>query len=424
MDHLAWRWAVVASSSDQHLFDGFAVSEKSELQLLFSKLAVMNESRLCEGAECYLNIEGILKDHTSWAPSGHVICREQYPIHILLKHTKESSDYHSSVLSIDNLKTKESAESIEIRSNDNSFDLTISKITGCIRLLKYNSRPVIGGNGFKTSYTRATTDNDRGGMELVLEHMMIPWLQNLYFFVHGTQDFSHYMHWKHYGLTQENPPNNVCTNTIVDKSDKARVVVTCNGEVVSTNGTVIMTQSISYVISPDGTIRLDVDMKPTGRLRSIPSLPRVGLSMEVAQDLEQIQYFGRGPHENYPDRKSSAQYGVWSTTPSEMGYNYIVPSENGSRSDCRWVSFRTRRCDAGLLVVAEGKDSFGCSALHHTAMEQEHATHTHNLDVRQDGHHPIHVNIDHQLMGVGGDVSWFPCVYPQFLVKPRPYKYS
>ena len=85
-----------------------------------------------------------------------------------------------------------------------------------------------------------------------------------------------------------------------------------------------------------------------------------------------------------------------------MGYSYIVPSENGSRSDCKWISFDSD--DGGIVVVADACNSFSCSALLHSAEELHHAQHTCDLDPRKNGVHPIHVNIDHQLLGVGGDV--------------------
>ena len=422
LDHLVWKWSIKSSTSDQPLFGGFAVPENSCLQLLLTTLSAVNAGKLHNGAKYFLNIEGILKEPTLWAPSGHVVCCEQFPVHIPMGHSAQS-DVRNEINSFGLLQTKDLADSVVILSGDRSFEVSISKHTGSISALKYNSQNVLGGHGLETSYTRATTDNDRGGMELVLEHMMVPWLQSLYFFAHGTKDFSHYMHWKHYGLTQEKPPKVVCTSTKVEKLYDT-IVVLCDCNVITENGAVIISQKLSYSIHTDGTIRVCADVSPTHRLTRIPSLPRVGLSFDVDQDLERIQYFGRGPHENYPDRKSGAHFGVWNTKPSEMGYNYIVPSENGNRTDCDWISFRNKNDGAGLLVVSGEKDLFNCSALQHTSMELENATHTSDLDIREDGRHPIQVHIDHQLMGVGGDVSWFPCVYPPFLVKAESYKYS
>lgn len=120
--------------------------------------------------------------------------------------------------------------------------------------------------------------------------------------------------------------------------------------------------------------------------------------------------------------------GVNKTSPEDMGYDYIVPGENGSRSDCQWTTFRSDKDGDGIRVTGlanTAKKGTGCSsyysfsALLHSSGELHAATHTCDLKSRRNGDAPIHVNLDHDLMGVGGDVSWFPVVYDEFLVKPR-----
>lgn len=123
--------------------------------------------------------------------------------------------------------------------------------------------------------------------------------------------------------------------------------------------------------------------------------------------LYNIQYFGRGPGENYPDRKSGSEMGVYNTTPTDMAYyKYIVPGENGSRSDCEHCVFRSDEGD-GFAVVQRKPDgnlsTFSCSALLHSITELHEASHTCDLEPRENGKHPIYVNIDHKMMGVGGD---------------------
>ena len=104
--------------------------------------------------------------------------------------------------------------------------------------------------------------------------------------------------------------------------------------------------------------------------------------------------------------------GIWETSPSVMGFEYIVPQENGSRSDCEWVGFHPR-CPAdssedgiGMLVVAEPGSNFSFSALLHSQEELHHASHLCDLDQREDGCDPVYVTIDHKLMGLGGDVRY------------------
>jgi beta-galactosidase len=185
-----------------------------------------------------------------------------------------------------------------------------------------------------------------------------------------------------------------------EQDDQIKIEASC---VIQTNQKrITLEQTTNYGIFRDGRILVSNRIRPKDSIRNITTLPRIGLSFQLNPAFHKIQHFGRGPHENYPDRKSGSQIGLWKTSPSEMGFNYIVPSENGSRSDCKWISFDSG--DGGMVVVADFDSSFSCSALLHSADELHHALHTCDLDVRENAMHPIHVNIDHKLLGVGGDV--------------------
>jgi Beta galactosidase small chain len=147
------------------------------------------------------------------------------------------------------------------------------------------------------------------------------------------------------------------------------------------------------------------------------------MKLVVNESFYKIQYDGRGPNENYPDRKSGSHFGLYNTTPSKMSYlEYVVPTENGNRSDCRFISFRDKNGE-GFCLMTSDKDgissTFDCSAQLHSIEELHRATHTADLEPRNDGMCPIHVNIDHALMGLGGDKSWYPLVYPEFLVTAK-----
>ena len=89
-----------------------------------------------------------------------------------------------------------------------------------------------------------------------------------------------------------------------------------------------------------------------------------------------------------------------------MGYDYIVPSENGNRSDVEWIAFRPTDGGGktGMMLLADPGSNFCFSTLLYSANEIHDALHTCDLEPRKNGVHPIHVNIDHRIMGVGGDV--------------------
>ena len=168
-------------------------------------------------------------------------------------------------------------------------------------------------------------------------------------------------------------------------------------------------QNIHYMVYSDGRIHMKNHVIPRTSIHKIPSLPRVGLSLKLDSSLFNVQYYGRGPHENYPDRKAGSEMGVWSTTTKENDFQYIVPGENGSKSDCQWVAFRVR-IGNGICVVSSSEQNGGApaevsfSASLYSQEEFHFATLTCNLPIRAKGDFPVHVNIDHKMMGVGGDV--------------------
>ena len=147
-----------------------------------------------------------------------------------------------------------------------------------------------------------------------------------------------------------------------------------------------------------------------------PSLPRIGLQLILPEGFENVMWYGRGPHENYWDRKEGAQIGVYSMTVDDLYVPYIKPQENGNRTDVRWVSF-TNSSGIGLLFV--GMPLMEFSAHHYTTEDFEKAKHTHELKRRKD----ITLNIDYRQSGLGGG-SCGPDTLPKYLVKPKHTHFS
>lgn len=177
---------------------------------------------------------------------------------------------------------------------------------------------------------------------------------------------------------------------------------------------------ITYIVFANGKVKISYKVSPTDIIKNIQSLPRVGLKCSINSALTKISYLGRGPFENYPDRKSESDMGRWITSPSKMHVDYIVPGENGNRSDCKWISFEDES-GPGLRIEADlsVSNSLSFSAQLYSPKELEIADHTTDLPERIEGLDPIHMNIDHAIMGVAGDNSWSPCVYPEYEVKGK-----
>jgi beta-galactosidase len=145
------------------------------------------------------------------------------------------------------------------------------------------------------------------------------------------------------------------------------------------------------------------------------------MRMFLKGEFDKIQWFGRGPHESYWDRKSGARVGLWTGTVWDQYHPYIRPQENGNRTDVRWLSL-TNAEGHGLLVVGDPTLDFSA---HHFLPEdfdpgpQKRQRHTIDLERRD----LVTLNLDYRQMGVGGDTSWGARPHPQYTLPAREYDY-
>lgn len=177
--------------------------------------------------------------------------------------------------------------------------------------------------------------------------------------------------------------------------------------------------SVIYEISGKGEVRVATHMKPAGK--SSPELPRFGMTLALPGAFENLEWFGRGPHENYQDRKSSAIVGLYTSTVEEQYVPYIAPQENGYKTDTRWLTLRS---PSGNAIMFQGNPLISFSALHFTnedlTREQRDGMHTIDLNPREE----IYLNLDLAQMGVGGDDSWGAKPLAKYSLPFKSYGYS
>ncbi|MCV6603928.1 MAG: beta-galactosidase small subunit, partial [Porticoccaceae bacterium] len=167
-----------------------------------------------------------------------------------------------------------------------------------------------------------------------------------------------------------------------------------------------------YTVSPDGV--LSVTFSAYILNQNLPEIPRLGINLALSDSLSELAWYGRGPHENYIDRKTSADIGVYHSTVNEQLHPYIRAQESGHKTDTRWLSLRNQK--NGLLFSA--KPIFGFSALpvHWTTINAlKPYSHNHSADLVKGG--ATYLNIDFWHMGVGGVNSWFTPPQPQYMRK-------
>lgn len=304
-----------------------------------------------------------LKDDTLWAKAGHEISFGQY--------VKKTAD-----------KTEEKTYPLEIIRGDvnigvrgRGFTAMFSKAEGGIASLCYDGVEYITRTP-KLTFWRALTDNDRGaktGFDAA------QWMTAGLF----------------YKLTD------------VDvQEQKDQVCVTFEYLLP----TVPQTKAyVSYRVTGDGKIHVHALYKGTDGL---PEMPAFGMDMKLKARYDRVRYYGRGPEENYLDRREGARLGVHSYQAADNLSAYLFPQECGNRMDVRWVEV-TDADGQGLRFETEGVP-FENSVLPCSAYELEAATHREELPKA----HYSWVRILESQMGVGGDDSWGAPVHEEYRLSP------
>ncbi len=179
--------------------------------------------------------------------------------------------------------------------------------------------------------------------------------------------------------------------------------------------------TIDYLIGADGSIKVTASIDMDGR--DLPELPRFGMRMQLKPGLETLQYYGRGPWENYSDRNTASFIGLYTDSVNgQFTWNYIRPQENGYKTDVRWISL-TNDNRKGIMITGDQPICF--SALHVSdedldpglTKKQQHPT---DVKTREN----IFLHIDLKQRGVGGDNSWGALPHAPYRLMDKKYSYS
>ena len=300
-----------------------------------------------------------LKDDTLWAKAGHEISFGQY-----VKKTADNTDEKTYPLEI-------IRGDVNIGVRGRGFTAMFSKAEGGIASLCYDGVEYITRTP-KLTFWRALTDNDRGAK---IGFDAAQWMTAGLF----------------YKLTD------------VDvQEQKDQVCVTFEYLLP----TVPQTKAyVSYRVTGDGKIHVHALYKGTDGL---PEMPAFGMDMKLKARYDRVRYYGRGPEENYLDRREGARLGVHSYQAADNLSAYLFPQECGNRMDVRWVEV-TDADGQGLRFETEGVP-FENSVLPCSAYELEAATHREELPKA----HYSWVRILESQMGVGGDDSWGAPVHEEY----------
>lgn len=309
-------------------------------------------------------------------PKGTVIAREQNYIHTF--HKDEATRQEAAPM--------KETETQVVYSGKN-FKATFDKKNGMLVSYKYNGiEYILNGHGLHPNFWRAPIDNDYGAG---LPHKLEVWKEASY------QEIS---------AVSFNAQNGV---------------VTCTYKYPEADAT----WDITYRIYTDGVIK--VNNRFVAANEKTPMIPRIGLRMQMPEVFTTLTYYGRGPEENYRDRRTSQFFGEYSTPIRNMYEPYIRPQENNHRTDIYWCAL-TNKSGAGLLLVADRTFELNASNypletltsgddLYNATPRTAQTNHRHLTDPKSEK--LVDIFIDYRMMGVGGDNSWGALPHEPYLIR-------
>jgi beta-galactosidase len=329
------------------------------------------------GVEYFLNLSFRSKAPAPLVPRYHEIAWEQF----------ELQPYRPAApadpASLGSLRLNETAATARVQGDD--FAISIDKASGEIVSFVFRDTELVLA-GPAPNFWRAPTDNDFGN---------------------GMQ--------RRQRVWREAGPSRQVLSFQANQLSPHEVRI----EIVSALPAVDARQTVSYNVFGDGEVVVESRFAP-GEL-SLPDMPRYGMTMTLPVEFDMVTWYGRGPHENYWDRKTGAAVGVYRMSVMDLYHPYIRPQENGNRTDVRWVAL-TNDAHVGLLAV--GMPLLSISAHHFTIDDfdeglEKHNRHTYDLVPRD----LVTLNLDYKQMGVGGDNSWGARPHPEYTLPVKEYSY-
>jgi len=176
---------------------------------------------------------------------------------------------------------------------------------------------------------------------------------------------------------------------------------------------------VAYYFNDGGEVLVKV--KFNASQDKFPEVPRFGMSMELPEGYDQLQYFGRGPHENYIDRNHSSHVGLYSSNVDEQYVPYISNGENGNKTEVRWLAL-TNSVGQGIMI--KGSPTIDFSTLHYSQdqLDRDVRDGAHTIDLQKS--EKIFLNVDWKQMGVGGDNSWGARTHAEYVIRDGFMEYS
>ena len=352
----------------------------------------LNGINVKENTEYFIEIAATTKNKWGLLPKGFEVAKEQIYL---------SNRFKEKEVTIDNgLSLKYDDNHANFIIFNNSIKVVFDKNTGKIISYVFRNQEYLNSKmGPQINFWRAPTDNDLGNKM-------------------QTKNIG----WKNATLNAE------ITNFEYKKIERNLMQVIVNYKLP----TVKTTHTTIYSVNGNGIIKIENSL---GTSTYKADIPRIGMRMQLPKEFNIVTYYGRGPWENYQDRKSSTFIDVYQTKVSDFYVPYIRPQENGNRTDVRWMALMNGK-NNGLLISSPSQKGLSISALHmpnedfDITSDLEYSTKNkkanfskHTTDIKEQN--LVQLNIDLEQRGLGGDDSWWAKPQEKYQLKSnKKHSYS
>jgi len=334
------------------------------------------DNSIDEHAEIFLNIEYQLKSAEPLMAAGQVVAHQQLEVQGGFLPIADSRIAPNASKKDLKMKLVNDKKSDKLSVSNGIFTAEFNKTNGHLTRYDVKGKQMLGAEGtILPNFWRAVTDNDMGAG---LQKKMKVW---------------------------RNPAINfesITLNKGQKASKKAAVEmgpsVTVTYDMPDVSAKLMMTYEFSENGAMDVTEKMTVDAS-----KQIPEMFRFGVMMQLPKSMDKSTFYGRGPIENYCDRKVSQNIGIYTQTADEQFYTYIRPQESGTKSDIRWW----KQTDASGFGIEVTSIPFCASALHYAVKDLDEGDQKHQRHCEEVPVSPyVNLYLDMEHAGVGGDDSW------------------
>lgn len=337
--------------------------------------------RIEEKSECILKISFELKEDTKWATSGHEIAWEQFVVPASI-YFEEKPVRTGKVITTENIS--------EITVVGANFKYVINKETGEFGSLKFDGTEYLEG-GPNFNVWRAPIAND-----------IDPWGSYMFTSKNVTPGFGRSIDNQLRTLGMRDLISQVDEIEIIKKLDNKVIIrikaysnssLPVNRRMTKNSNSSAFERNEIWTIFADGTLELEQEIIPHGPMPDM--LQKVGLQFRLPKAFSNVEWYGRGPFETYPDRKTGAKVGLFQSNADEMFVPYIIPQEYGNRTDVRWLKVQNTE-GKGLMITGNKLINF---SLHKYSTDNlSRAMYSYQL---KESPNTI-LNLDYEVSGVGG----------------------